>query len=33
MGLTELEADSEDAQRARHEGSEFVIIGEGMDLV
>ena len=28
-----LEAESEDARRTRHEGSDFVIIGEGMDLV
>ena len=29
----ELEADSEDARRTRHEGSEFGIIGEeGIDL-
>ena len=33
MGSTELEADSEDARRARHEGSDVAIIGEGMDLI
>ena len=32
--MTELEGDSEDARRTRHEGSDFGIIGEeGMDLV
>lgn len=32
MGLTELEANSEDARRTRHEGSDFGIIGEeGID--
>lgn len=31
--MTELEADSEDARRARHEGSELAIVGEGMGLV
>ena len=31
--MTEVEVDSEDARRARHEGSEFAIVGEGMNLV
>ena len=31
--MTELEVDSEDVQRARQEGSEFAIIGDGMNLV
>jgi hypothetical protein len=31
MGLTELDA-SDNARRTRHEGSDFGIIGEGMDL-
>ena len=30
--MTELEADSEDARRARHEGSELAKVGEGMGL-
>ena len=32
MGLVKLEVESEDARRTRHEGSDFGIIGEGMDL-
>jgi hypothetical protein len=33
VGLTELEADSEDARRTRHDGSDCGIIGEEeMDL-